>query len=570
MESHDRPSNSGLLRRRRTRGILTTSGAALVIAAVLGLMAACGGASAASSAAATNPVRSCATLTSVHLTDGTVTGATTVAKTSSTPSYCKVQVTVSNTPADDAVHVGVFLPSTTWNGSFIGTGGGGYVGGVPTTPCMFVPKVVGQPCAIGANYATADTDAGHANPQTEGDDTDGSWALNAHKTLSWQRIDDFGYLGVHEMTTTAKAVIAAYYGTGPRYSFFSGGSNGGRQALMEAQRYPTDYNGIAAASPAVNWTEFIAGWMWPELQMKWSHDFIPQVKFTAVNTDAIAACDRLDGVKDGIISDWQHCHYSASAAVGTKTSAGTITITDAAIINKIWQGPRGPEGQFLWYGYERGASFADFAGTTFTKGKTSPSAPPLSTQWYRYWLAQNPDFNWQTMTYAQFVQYFRQSVSEFGYPIATDNPNLTAFRNAGGKLVFWHGTYDPEIPTMGSVDYWNDLVRTMGGVQRTEEFARFFIAPGAAHVASGVGPAPKNAQGTAPETGTALGAVVNWVEHQKAPTQLLGVTSPAAGIFNTNGTTSMTRPICLYPLVARYTGHGSTNAARNFTCSTHF
>jgi hypothetical protein len=564
---------------RKGRALLARSSAALVVVAGLGLSAACSGTTAtstpatstpAASTTGTEPGRSCPSLTRLRLPDGTVTRATTVAKTSSTPGYCNVQVTVTNAPADDAVHIGVFLPTATWNGSFIGTGGGGYVGGVPTAPCTFVPKVAGPPCAIDANYATADTDAGHTNPDTIGDDTDGSWALNADKTLNWQRIDDFGYLGIHEMTTTAKAVIAAYYDRPPRYSFFSGGSNGGHQALTEAQRYPTDYNGIAAASPALNWTKFIAAWMWGELQMKWSHDFIPQAKFTAVNTAAIAACDGLDGVKDGIISDWQHCHYDARAAVGTKTSAGAITTTDAAIINKIWQGPRGPRGEFLWYGYEPGANFADFAGTATTRGKTSPSAPQLSTQWYQYWLTQNPTFNWQSMTYTQFVGYFHQSVSEFGYSIATDDPDLTAFRDAGGKLVFWHGTYDPEIPTMGSVDYWNKLVRTMGGVQQTEKFARFFVAPGAGHVMSAAGPAPKDAQGTAPGNGTALGAVVDWVEHQQAPTQLIGVTGPTAGIFNTNGSTTMTRPICLYPLVARYTGHGSTNEARNFTCRAHF
>ena len=560
-----------LLGRHGRQAAFVGASTVTLVATAVGLHTAAGAAaSAARKTSAASPARSCASLSRLRLVNRTVTSARTVAKTTSTPSYCNVQITVTNAPAHDAVHVGVFLPTAAWNRSFIGTGGGGYVGGVPSRPCMFVPNVVGQPCAIDANYATADTDAGHTNPSTTGDDQDGSWALNAAKTLNWQRIDDFGYLGIHEMTTTAKAVIAAYYGRAPRYSFFTGGSNGGHQALMEAQRYPTDYDGIAAASPAINWTQFIAAWMWGELQMRLAHDFIPQAKLTAVNTAAIAACDRLDGVKDGIISDWQHCRYNAHRMVGKTTSAGTITATDASIIDKIWRGPRGPKGAFLWYGYQPGANFSGFAGTTTRNATTSPAAPVLATQWYQYWLTQKPNFNWRTMTYAQFVQYFHQSVSEFGYAIATDNPNLTAFRNAGGKLVFWHGTYDQSIPTLGSVNYWNKLVRTMGGVRQTEKFARFFVAPGAAHVASAAGPAPRNAQGSAPERGSALGAVVNWVEHKQAPTQLLGVTSPTAGIFNTDGTITMTRPICLYPLVPRYKGHGSTNVASNFICRGHF
>ena len=565
--SLDRRAGGGRRPRPTTFTVIAVV-AAVAVAAALAL-AACTGASSASPVSA-NPTRSCTSLRTLGLTDGAVTHAATVTTTKTTPAYCDVQVTITNTPAQDAVHVGVFLPVTAWNGNFIGTGGGGFVGGVPSTPCTFVPGVPGEPCALSAHYATADTDAGHTNPTQLGDDTDGSWALDPDSTLDWQRVDDFGFLGIHEMTTSAKFIIAAYYGNNPRYSFFTGGSNGGHQALAEAQRYPTDYNGIAAASPAINWTKFIAAWMWGELQMTWSNDEIPQAKFTALNEAAIAACDGLDGVKDGIISDWQHCHYDARTAVGTETSAGPITTTDATIVDKIWEGPRGPTGEFLWYGYERGADFADFAGTTTVNGITSGVAPVLSDQWYRYWLTQNPGFDWHTVTYVQFVQLFRQSVSEFGYAIATDDPDLTAFRDAGGKVVFWHGTYDPEIPTMGSVDYWNRLTRTMGGTARTEEFARLFIAPGAGHVQSAAGPAPANAQGSAPSNGSALGAVVNWVEHGNAPTQLLGVSNPIAKPFNTDGSVTMTRPVCLYPLVAKYEGHGSTNTATNFKCSAHF
>ena len=493
--------------------------------------------------AATMPGRSCESLTALVLPHTTVDSATTVAATSTVPEYCDVQVTVNNPPSNDAINIGVFMPTSTWNGRFQGVGGGVYSTGDPSAPSS---------AALQAGYATAATDGGHSN--TFGNVLEGQFALNPDRTLNWQLIDDFSYLGIHEMTQTAKSVISAYYGTGPRYSYFNGCSTGGRQGLMEAQRYPTDYNGIAAGAPAINWTKFIPAELWGELVMNWAGDFIPQCKFAAADTAAIAACDGLDGVKDGIISDWQDCHFDARTLVGTVTPCGTITATDADIINKIWQGPRDPDGNFLWYGLLPGASFSGLDNTVTSNGTTGPVGFPVSIGWFQNWLAQNPNLNWQTITYDQFVEYFQQSVSEFGYAIATDDPNLTAFRDAGGKIVMWHGTYDQLIFPQGTINYYNRVVQTIGGLDATRQFARLFVAPGAQHCASAAGPAPADP----------LGAVVDWVEHHRAPTALLGTTTDASG------NVVMTRPICMYPLVARYKGHGSINDASSFVCSTHF
>lgn len=515
----------------------------------------------------TQPVRSCASLSGLALPGTQVTSATTVAATSTAPEYCNVQVTVNNPPSRDAVHVGVFLPTSTWNGRFVGDGGAGFVAGNPGTPCSFAAGEVQQPCALQAGYATAGTDAGHASSAS--DIVDGSFALNPDGTLNQQLINDFGYLGIHEMTGTAKAVIAAYYGAGPRYSYFFGDSNGGRQALTEAERYPTDYKGIVAGAPAINWTKVFPSQLWFELVMNWAHDTLPQAKLTAATSAAIGACDGHDGVMDGIISDWQHCRFDARALVGTKTSSGPITATDAGVLNKIWEGPRGPQGEFLWHGLTPGTSLT---GLTVTQpdGTTSATMSPLWLTWFQYWVARNPSLDWRTITYDRFLQYFRQS-AEFKDTIAADNPNLTAFRHAGGKIVIWHGTYDALIPAQGTTDYYNRVMHTMGGPEKTRQFARLFIAPGAAHAGSGPGPAPADALAPYPGLGSALGAVVDWVENRKAPEQLLGVTDPAdAGSLNAFGNVAMTRPICLYPLVARYKGHGNVNDARNFVCSTHF
>lgn len=491
-----------------------------------------------SARSSTVPARSCESLTSLALQNTTVTSATTVAAASTVPEYCNVQLAVNNPPSNDTVHVGVFLPTSTWNGRFEGIGGGGYTTGNPTAP---------NAGALQAGYAAAGTDGGHTT-------SDGSFALNPDDTLNWQLIDDFSYLGIHEMTETAKAVIAAYYATGPTYSYFNGCSTGGRQGLMEAQRYPTDYNGIASGAPAINWTKFIPSELWGELEMNLASDFIPQCKFAAADSAAIAACDALDGVTDGIISDWQDCHFDARTLVGTVTPCGTITMTDAQLIDKIWEGPSDPNGKSLWYGLLPGASFAGLDNTVTSNGTTTPAPFPIPVQWIQYWLAQNPNLDWQTLTYNQFIKYFQQSVSEFSNPIATDDPNLTAFRNAGGKIVIWHGTYDQLIFPEGTLDYYNRVTQTMGGLNQTKQFARLFVAPGAQHCSSSIGPAPADP----------FGAVVDWVEHHNAPTSLLGTKT------DSSGNVIMTRPICVYPLVARYKGHGSVNDAQNFVCSTHF
>src|SRR5262249_53478486 len=157
---------------------------------------------------------------------------------------------------------------------------------------------------------------------------------------------------------------------------------------------------------------------------------------------------------------------------------------------------------------------------------TVPAPFPLMVSWFQNWLAQNPGLDWRTITFDQYLELFQQSVSEFGFPIATDDPNLTGFRDAGGKIVIWHGTYDTLIFPQGTLDYYGRVVRTMGGLEPTDRFARLFVAPGAQHCGSAAGPAPDDP----------LGAVVNWVEHHRAPEQLLGT------ITDASGNVAMTRP----------------------------
>jgi tannase/feruloyl esterase len=527
---------SVICRRRRYVAAVTVSALAAILAAFASGVSP---ASAATALSGTTSAQSaavpCESLSALALPQTTVNSATHVAATTTAPGYCAVKLTVNNPPSSDAVRVGVFLPDS-WNGRFQGVGGGGFVGGSPDSPSL---------AALNAGYATAGTDTGHA-----GSGGNGAFALNPDGTLNWQLINDFSYLGIHEMTSTAKAVIAAYYGGGPQYSYFNGCSTGGRQGYMEAQRYPTDYDGIAAGAPAINWDRFMVAQMWGEMQMNLANDFVPQCKFAAANQAAVAACDGLDGVTDGIIGDWQGCTFDARSLIGTVTACGTITATDADIINKIWAGPRDLAGNFLWYGLLPGASFGGLNNTVTSGGVTTPAPFVISLNHFIYWLAQNPSFNWRTMTYADFVQFFQQSVSEYNGVIGTSNPDLSAFRAAGGKIVGWVGTYDQLIYPEGSIDYYRRVIGEQGGLEKTRQFFRFFIAPGVAHCGGGVGAAPADP----------FGALVDWVENHRAPQELPGV------LRDSNANVVMTRPVCLYGENAVYKGHGDTNDAKNFVC----
>lgn len=208
-------------------------------------------------------------------------------------------------------------------------------------------------------------------------------------------------------------------------------------------------------------------------------------------------------------------------------------------------------GRKLWYGLEPGASFAGLAGTTTTSGVTTGNPFPISATWLGTWLQKNPSWNWQTLTYAEFDRLFTQSVSEFSSVIATDNPDLSAFRKDGGKILIWHGLADQLIFPQGTINYYQRMQLQMGGAAATDSFARLFLAPGAQHCASAAGPAPADP----------LTAVVNWVEHGQAPGSILGtVTDPTTGVVTSS------RPLCAYPLVARYKGSGDPNTAASYAC----
>jgi pimeloyl-ACP methyl ester carboxylesterase len=471
------------------------------------------------------PACSCESLTNVSLPNTTIESAVVDASNR----MCRVTAIVTHPPANDHVKVWIGLPLTNWNGRFQGTGGGGFLGGHPNS----LRGPVRQGFSAGA------TDTGHEGGS-------GSFALDANGRQNWQAIINNAYLGIHEMTVVGKALTKAFYGRAPRYSYFVGGSTGGRQGLMEAQRFPDDYDGIISACPAVNWHRFVPASLWPEVVMLSMSNFVSKAKLDAATAAAIAACDADDNVKDGVIDDPFRCAYDPKALVGTSVGKDTFTDADAEVIRKIWQGPRAQDGRFMWYGLERGADLFAYAGTGGSPLKGKPFS--IALEYWVYYLAQDAKWDWSTLNYAGFEQLWNKSVEQYGAVIGTDDPDLTRFRDRGGKVIIYHGLADQLIPAAGSIDYYERLQQRMGGEKATAKFARLFLAPGVDHGFRGPGATP-----------TGLNeAIIRWVEEGKAPEKLIAEKRDASGRV------IRTRPLFPYPHVAKYKGSGSTDEEKNF------
>ncbi len=442
----------------------------------------------------------------------------------------RITAIVTHPPASDRVTVWVALPLKNWNGRFMGNGGGGFSGGNSGS----------LRGAVTQGFAAASTDTGHEGGS-------GSFALNANGRLNWQEIRDNAHLGIHEAAVVGKALAQAFYGKPPRYSYFMGSSTGGRQGLMAAQRYPADYDGIFSGCPATNWASMVPGTFWPQVVMNEAKNFVSKAKLDAATAAAIAACDGADGVTDGVIDDPLRCTWDPRALVGTAVGGSTFTEADADVIRKIWEGPRGHGGRFLWHGLTRGSNLFALAGTDGTPLAGKPFG--VAHEWLKFFLVQNPQWDWTTITRGEFELLMNQSVELFGPTFSADDPDLTRFRDRGGKVIITHGLADQLIPPQGSIAYYERVQQRMGGAAKTAEFARLFLVPGVDHGMRGAGPSPVGLQA----------ALIRWVEDGKAPDRLL------AESRGQDNKVTRSRPLFPYPQFAKFSGTGSTDDAANFT-----
>lgn len=498
--------------------------------------------------------RACSSLTAPRLPGARVTSVTTdirpagdVAASSqspvvrSVPAVCDVTVVLTHPGADDHVTTRVWLPLDTWNGRFQGVGGGGFSASGGKS---------GLAAAVKGGYSAAITDAGVS---TDGS-TPSAWALDSQGRVNTPLLENFAGRSLHEMAVTGKHLTAAFYDRRTFSSYWNGCSTGGRQGLMMAQRHPQDFDGIAAAAPAANWDRFIPAEIWPQVVMNQAHDFLSPCELNAFTQAAINACDRNDGVADGVVDEPDRCRFNPRALIGERVVCdGTthrISKADAEAVTSIWAGPTTPTGLRLWYGLNKSTPLTYLAATALTPDGARVGAPfPISENWIKYFLERDPAFDTSALTYADFEDLFRQSQREYNKIIGTDDPDLSAFKAAGGKMITWHGLSDELITADGTVDYRKRVERAMGGAQRVDSFYRVFLAPGVGHCAGGNGPVPTDP----------LAALVDWVEHGEAPEALPASTT-------TPDSTVITRDLCPYPLHARYSGHGPTASADSYTC----
>ncbi|NGY60447.1 tannase/feruloyl esterase family alpha/beta hydrolase [Lentzea sp. NEAU-D13] len=439
------------------------------------------------------------------------------------PAYCEITVTLTH--ADDHVEVVVALPETGWSGRLQGVGGSAYAAGDTGAPLVQ---------AVKDGYTAVTTDAGVLT----GLDT--SWAVK-NGELDQTLLTNFATRSVHEAAVVAKSVVRKHYQRSVNYSYWNGCSTGGRQGYAEAQRFPDDYDGILANAPAVKWTQFAVATLWPQIVQNQDGHIVGNCVLDAFRKAAIEACDKNDGVTNNIVDRPDRCSYDPRQLIGAKILCeGTeivVTKADADVMRKIWDGPTDERGRTLWPGLPKGADPLWLAGTL--PGSPGPGFP-VAAQWVQNFLLKQPGFDTSKLTYQQYRDLFRQSVREFDDVIGTSNPDLSAFRRSGGKLITFVGTNDQLIPPGGTLGYRDQVERRMGYVN---DFYRLFTAPGVDHCFGGDGPQPTNP----------LGALVDWVEKGKAPTTLAAATADTQ------------RNLCPYPQFSRYT-HGDPKAASSYRC----
>jgi len=451
-------------------------------------------------------------------------------------------------PSDDSdIQLEVWMPSSGWNGKFQGAGNGGFAGSI---------NFGGLADAVKHGYAAASTDTGH-----HAGVTDGNWALN-HP----EKMVDFGYRAIHEMTDKGKAIVQAFYGDAPRRSYFSSCSNGGRQALMEAQRYPTDYDGIIAGAPANYWTHLLTLAIMDSQALLANPDsFIPPAKVPAIEAATLEACDAQDGVKDGVIDNPAQCHFDPAKLLCQGADSNTcLTAPQVAALKRIYDGARDSKGNLVFPGYSPGGETGGGGWGLWITG----SAPTKSLMYaFGTHFFSNMMFNDANWDFKTFVLDRDMKVADEKLaPIFNaTNPDLSAFKKRGGKLIMYHGWSDAAIPPTNAVNYYQSVISKMGA-KNSAAFLRLFMVPGMQHCGGGPGPSIFGQLGVAqsdPQHDVAA-ALEQWVDKGVAPEQIIATKyktgmNPASGV-------ARTRPLCTYPKVAHWNGQGSSDDAANFTC----
>jgi tannase/feruloyl esterase len=498
----------------------------------------------------------CENLSSLKLKDATVAaqsvlaGAFAVPGTKSTvrisAAFCRVALSLKPS-ADSDIKVEVWLPSTRWNGKFQGVGNGGFAGTIDyQTLAMAVSK----------GYSAAATDTGH----NDADGSDAKWALN-HP----EKIADFGYRAVHEAADRAKAVIRAFYGSAPKRSYFNSCSDGGREALMEAQRFPTDYDGIVAGAPANYWTHLMAQLMYNMEAIGTPASYIPSAKLRAIEDNALNQCDALDGVKDGVIENPAVCRLDLKPLLCRSADTNEcLTQQQLDALAKIYAGPKTSSGQQVIPGLLPGGEAEPTGWGAWISGPRPGSSMQyvFGTNFFRYMVYNDPNWDYKGSTIDRNLSLAGDKLAK---TLNATDPDLKKFRGRGGKLILYHGWADAAIPPQNTVSYYESIVKRMGA-KESASFVRLFMVPGMEHCSSygaGVSVFVLNPVPLSDADHDVAAAIERWVEQGLAPERIVAgkPKSMADG-----ADFSRTRPLCAWPRAAHYNGTGSTDDAANFTC----
>src|SRR4051794_18485282 len=444
------------------------------------------------------------------------------------PAFCRVAATLR--PSDDSeIRIEVWMPAVNWNGKFRGVGNGGLAGFITSTAGSGAIER-GMAEALKRGYATASTDTGHTG--------DTAAPLLGHP----EKLVDFAYRGVHEMTVTAKAIILAFYDANPKLSYWNGCSLGGRQGLVEAQRFPADYDGIIAGSPAILQTRLVT---WSthvgQVVLRDPRNMIPSSKYPMIHRAVMNACDAVDGTKDGLIDDPRRCRFDFKTieckgedSVSCLTAAqveSAETITNPLIHPKT--------GETIFPGLPLGTELEWFIRIG------GPAPQFYGTDYFKYVFYKDPNWDWRTFDLENAVAVADRA--DYEMLNATD-PDLRTFRQRGGKLLLYHGWSDANFSAQTTIDYYERMRDTVGSGPISES-VRLFLAPGMGHCGGGEGP----------NVFDPVTPLERWVEHAEAPGTII-----ASHV--TDGKVDRTRPLCAYPQVAKYGGTGSIDEAGNFSC----
>ncbi|MEV4678705.1 tannase/feruloyl esterase family alpha/beta hydrolase [Actinomadura sp. NPDC049382] len=467
-----------------------------------------------------------------------IISATHVAATADKPAYCQVKGYVS-----PQIQFELRLPAQGWTGRYVQLGCGGFCGfAAPDNPNHFLPGGCAPPddgrVVLGAS------NGGHIGV----DSRDALWAHSDPQL----RID-MAYRSEHVTALVAKAVTKAYYGQAPQYSYFAGCSNGGRQALMEAQRYPDDFDGIIAGAPGNNLVA-LAGEFFPWIATVNTDDKGRQIlgpdKLPLLQSKVMQACDATDGLTDGLINNPRNCDFDPGTLRCPTASPQPTCLTrdQVYVVRKIYQGPVDAKGRRLFpAGLAKGTEAAWLGYVIAPQGQTG-GLEALGYNYLKYFASwNNPPASYTLKDHRFDLRTFKKLREMSGIYDSTD-PDLTRFRDRGGKLIMWHGWADPAIPTESTLAYHHALTQRMGGPKATGRFARTFLFPGVYHCVQGYGP----------DTFDLFTPIYDWVEKGAAPQKIIAAKKDG-------DRTVRTRPVYPYPMQTKYTGTGSIDDAANFT-----